>query len=66
MNHEQFGRLARKAVKAKEEARDLTRQSDGHDELAQDLRTLDPARWSTVAELYAEHEEVMWEIREGS
>ena len=50
------------AVRATRRAEELREQAAWHIELAQDLRTLDPARWSTLAELDAEHEQRMKEM----
>lgn len=53
------------AERTRRRATDLREQAEELDELATALRTLDPARWSTLAELTTEREQVMREMRHG-
>ena len=50
---------------AHRQAEDLREQTEALDDLAKDLRTLDPARWSTLAELHAEQQIMMadWQLQ---
>ena len=53
------------AMRAHRRAEDLREQAEDLHDLAKDLSTLDPARWSTLDELRAEHELAMKEMRGG-